>query len=359
MNVRRFLLRCVALGSALLPLRGAVAVPIPPALRQTTNGESIRPTVAQSVEAGVTKLKSEDPAAQAEGRGELIENVEAGPAAPSAAYLNVYADVLNTELLKIANDEHPRVRLNVALVAAKVAEKANNPRLVSTVVDLLDDSNEGVVNWALKACKFLIGPAHTATGGPQAIKLMPAFVAAAKKYVASGPMIQIAYDSLRGVDTGNAPPAAMKAAVDAAQALLQERRNLYLKSIPEFAASENSVVTFLSGSRIWKAQSPAQQLATLQLLSDMTSILAQRFAVVDAIQRRELAEMIKNLGGALTVVGGWTDTQAKMDAFAKPLTKVSGIMPGDQVVGLSKAVYTGLTGIAQWKDLKPPPTIEK
>jgi hypothetical protein len=362
MNVRRFLPICLTAIVFVAPLRESAAAPLPSALRQTTNGESIRPTVAQAVESGVEKLKGTDPAAQAEARSDLIANVTTSPEAPtqpSAAFLNVYADAVNTELLKLANHENARVRMNAALVAAKVAEKANNARLIPTVVDLLDDENEGVINWALKASKFLIGPAHAPGAGPQAPKLMPAFIAAAEKHVSSGPMIHIAYDSLRGVETGNAPAPAIKAAVDAAHVLLQDRRVLYIKGVPEFAASESSIVAFLSGSKIWRAQTPAQQLTTIQLFSDMISLVAQRFAVVGAIERAEMGTMLKNLGGALTVIGQWTDTTAKMEPFAKPLLQIAPITPGEKAVANAEAAYKGLLTYPQWKDLKPPPKIEK
>lgn len=357
MNASRFLLSLIVL---VLCSRAPLALgqELPAPVRNTTNGPSARSQITPFVEERAAALKADE----ADAAGKLIAEVLAppGPNAqpPSAVFMDVYADVVNAKLLELANSENPRVRLNAAIVAAKIAEKAGNARLIPTIVDLLDDSNEAVVSWALKATKGVLIPAHTPAAGVQGTKLMPAFIAAAKKNVASGPMTQAAYDALRVVEVGSPPAPAIKAAIDAAHEIFKARRELYLKGVPDFPSSESTVISFLSREKIWKIQVAQQQLTTIQLISDMTGVIAQRFPNANTIVRGELAGMLKTNGGALLVIGTWSNTSAKMEAFAKPLSQVGPTNTPDTVTTRAKAVFDGLAGINAFKDLKPPPTVE-
>lgn len=361
MNGRRFLLTCFTVWIASLLCSGVSAATLPPNVRTTTNSQSVRPQVVSFVEREAKKLESDAPATLAEGRDNLIAEVVAGgnpTVTPSSAFLDVYADALNAQLVKLANHANSRVRVNAAITAAKVAEKAKNARLAPTIIDLLDDPNEGVVLWALKGSREVIGPSHAGTA-PQSAKLMPAFVAAAKKHAASGPMIQAAYESLKAVDATASSPGAIKSAVDATHEVLKARREVYIKRLPEFASNENAAITFLTARRVWMAQTPAQQLQTVQAISDLAGLVAQRYGSVGSTERGELATMLSRMGGALQVIGQNSEMSIKMDPIGKHLKDINAATSVDDIAKRATATYSGLTTLPAFKDLKPAPTIEK
>lgn len=368
MKARRFLLTFLAAASIALPLRAIAAPTLPQAVRTTNNVQVARGQVTPLIERLVGKLKAGEPnAAQ-----EIVEEVlppaatpiggapAAGGAAgtPSPQFLEAYAQVLNDNLMPLASDPNARVRLSAAIVAARVAERCNNAKLLPVILDFLDDQHEAVVHWAIKGTKGLVGPAHMAAAGVQGSRLMPAFLAAAKKYAASGPTIKAAYEALDEAKRPNTPAPAIKAAVDAMHELLETRRNLYIKGVPEFPSVDTLAINFLSLQNVWRAQAAPQQLRTVQLVSDMLWLVAQRYGKGNSTERGEMADMIRKTGGGLQVIGMWTDAAAKMDPIAKPVVQLTAIASPDKVLEVVKAVHPGLTGFAAWKDLKPPPTIE-
>lgn len=360
MSVRLLARLCPILVLLAIPSRALWGATLPENVRQTTNSNSAKPQVQTFLEGKVPDLASEDPAVQSKAREAIVAEVMttgtgASAAQLSAQFLDVYADVLNTQLLKLANDQKVRARLSVAIVACDVAKRVNNAKLVPVVVDLLDDQRDPVVLWAIKASKYLLGPSFA--GAKPNSALAGPFVAAAKKYVKSGPMIIAAYDSLRGVEAPGAATPAIQGAVDAMQSLLDARREIYLTDIPEMPTADNSAAAFLSAQQIWKAQTPAQQLKTIQHISDLVGLASQRFTAGGAIQRGELALLLKNCGEGLLVISNWSNTHDKIDKVAKDLQMISPTTAPNEVANRAAAIYPKLIEVAQWKQLKPPPKL--
>ena len=79
-----------------------------------------------------------------------------GTGSLSAGFLSAYAGLVNDELLKIAQSPDTRVRLNVAIVSARVAEGAKNAKLAPLTAALLKDASDGVLWWALRSARAVI-----------------------------------------------------------------------------------------------------------------------------------------------------------------------------------------------------------
>src|SRR5689334_1207421 len=123
---------CYLLLAALSYCTCRAAATLPQDVRQTTSGQSVKAQVEKFIEGNITKVTSDDPAALKEGREGIIAEVQqptpTAPA-PSDQFLDVYAEVLNKQLQPLAKSDNVRVRLNIAIIAARVAEKAHNVRL--------------------------------------------------------------------------------------------------------------------------------------------------------------------------------------------------------------------------------------
>ncbi|HWP39352.1 MAG TPA: hypothetical protein VNL70_00405, partial [Tepidisphaeraceae bacterium] len=101
---------------------------LPPNVITATDPLSIRPQVQQFIAEQVSRLGSSDPASHTAARDALVAEVARPPGGPqpSAPFFDVYCELLNDELLKLARHTDPRVRLNAAILATRVAQQANS-----------------------------------------------------------------------------------------------------------------------------------------------------------------------------------------------------------------------------------------
>jgi hypothetical protein len=357
---------CLILALALLAPLTAGAATLPADIRTTTNSAAAKPAIQKFLDETVPQLA--DPNTTAAARDSIIAEVQtsANPAVePSGPFLDAYADLLNKSLMDLAKNNQPSVRLNVAVTAARVAEKANNVRLAPLVTQLLSDESQAVVLWAVKACKHLISPLLTSAVGAND-PLIPAFVAAAEKYANNGPMIQSVYEALKNDAVQNAvtPPAnwAKQAPtiVKLMQDVLAKRIELYVKEgIPEMPMAETIATNFLTSQNVFKSQTPQQQLQTVQLCSDLIGAAGQRIASASTNQQYDMIEMLKKVGGGLTVLGQYVlNKGTQTDAAVKPLTQMMVSTAPTEVATRAEAVYPQLVKISEFSKLNAPPKIQ-
>lgn len=349
MVCRRFLLTLVLLaGTTALP-----AATLTKDIRETTNPAVARPKVEAFVKAQVNDLATKDATGQHAAREALIAETMPGapnPATPSAQFLDVYAEAVNAALDPLTKSTDVRVRLSAGIVASRVGEKTNNAKLVPVVVNLLNDERAPTVLWGIKASKSLMVPVLSGPN-PDKNPLMPAFLAAVQKHIKVGPMVQAAYDAFKSGERVTQPPVLVSMA-KAMHTIVQARQEQFVIGVPELPANETAAMAFLTRDNVWKAQSPQQQLQTIQLLSDLVSLAGQRVGSVQSAERAELATLLKQLGGALQVIN--TGNQKVTDA-AKNLYSISPITNTEKMAEFAKALYPALKEFPAWKTLKAPP----
>jgi hypothetical protein len=248
---------CLLLAGMLAPACWSADAPLPDSVRMTTSGATVKGEVEKFIGDQVKILAGDDPVAATAARETLVAAVtqeKPGQPALSAQFLDVYAEVLSAQLKDAAAAKKPQVRLNVAVLVARVAEKVNNGQLAPIVIVLLNDANEGVVLWAVKACRFLVPPILSNPANAKNDKLLPALVTVAKKNAKSGPITQAAYEAMLISDKGpNAIAAAgwkdaVPAVVNATLDIMDERVKLYAAGIPPWPGAEAKAIYLLTHS---------------------------------------------------------------------------------------------------------------
>lgn len=347
------------------------AATLPQDVRQTTSGQSVKAQVEKFIEGNLTKVTSDDPAAVKEGRDGIIAEVQqptpTAPA-PSDQFLDVYAEVLNKQLQPLAKSDNFRVRLNIAIIAARVAEKAHSVRLSPVVTDLLADQNEAVVIWAVKASRFLIPPILSNAIAAKTDKLLPELNKAVTKYIKSPPVVQAAYEALNVQQSGPNPvgPASwnlvVPIVVEAIHGIIEQRLKLYDNGVAPGASSESAATNFLISTPIWGLKGNAQQneaqrkqqLRTVQLMSNLISAAGQRAGSASSGDKTELYDLIKKAVGGLIVV---LPPEFANDENIKKLRGIGNSTPPADVATLVDAVYPLLKKVKQFESLTPPPRL--
>src|SRR3954468_17892238 len=145
----------VSLLSALIsrPVQAAIDGGIKTSPDITSNKKLIADTVA----AEVADLTGADIVKRGKQRDNLAGEVNAPGGTPfSGAFLDEYSQQINKQLLPLATNPDPRVRLNVAIIVARVAERVDNTRLLPITLILLADKSDAVLNWALKSAGYVL-----------------------------------------------------------------------------------------------------------------------------------------------------------------------------------------------------------
>jgi hypothetical protein len=363
---------CLLLAVTVMPVCWAADATLPDAVRQATTAAAVKDQVEKFVKEQVAKLTSDDLAAVQAAREAIFAEVVQPPGKPplSAAFLDVYCETLNDALKDAAKDKRPQVRLNVAVLVARVgdkanAEKATNTRLMPLVVVLLGDENQAIVLWAVKASRGLVPAVLNNVAIAKNNPLIPALVAAAKKHAKYGPIVQAAYVALDIQDKGpnSVLPAQWAVAVpvvaDAIVEIMLERIKLFDRGVPMWSAAEGTAIHFLTRSDIWRAKLPADaaqklHLRTVQATSDLIGVAGQRVQAAGN-ERGELYNMLKTGAAGLLV----NDEKLKADDTLKKLHGITNTTPNQVVIPLCQQVYPVLKAVPEFKDLKPPPQLSE
>src|SRR5262245_16658378 len=362
---RRAVVSCLLLTGVFAPACWSAEPPLPDSVRTSTNGAAVRDQVQKFIKDNVAKLTGDDAAAVKEAREALVlavTQVTPTQPAPSAQFLDVFANVLNETLLAEVKGKRPQVRLNIAVLVARVAEKANNPQLMPVTIVLLEDENQGVALWAVKATKFLIPPVLSNAVLAKDNKLIPALVAAAKKHINRGPIVQAAYDALKiSKDGPNAvPPSAWKLVVpvvaNTTLDIVDERLKLYTNGIPAWPGVEKDGISHLVSREIYQTQlDPAIQKKLheriVQTISNLIGIVGQRVQGAGAT-RPELNGLLKNASSGLLVSPPLKDNDT-----IKKLYNMRGTAPPDEAIPLAQAVHKAITQVDEFKTIQPPPAL--
>lgn len=151
-------------------------------------------------------------------------------------------------------------------------------------------------------------------------KLLSGVVDTVKAHNDSGPIIEEAYQALTLDDFKNVPPpedASIAAVLPDVYRLLEYRISLYAAGVPTSPLADNYATLFLTRSKVWKPETPAQQLQTMrvsyQLIEGLTGLLGN-----PNIQNRDdLVLLTRQSGRAFEVIGDATQDQQLHDAAAQ------------------------------------------
>ncbi len=339
----------------------------PPAAAGTDNiPEPIKtapnPTIITAfINTQVAKLGGEDPEARRAGREKLVtEASSAGSPPASPDYQRIYATTLNGALTPVLSSPNVAARLNAAIAVARIAEKTSSAALAPAVTTLLADKSEAVRLWALRAAKFVL-PAVLQTNAASGNTLINAIVTAGKSDP-GGMLMSDAYEalSLNFTDSAKYTPAQWTTMVGATVPVLlktaSERAEMYKTGIPPTPAAEKPALTILTTNSIWRVETVAQQVQTVQLLSDLLSLAANRATALQGPDREQVLLLVQHVGRVIWVAGANVNDN-NVKAITPPITTIGANTTNDKILAAVAPVYPALIKVKGWEKLTPPPSL--
>ena len=294
--------------------------------------------------------------AQGKAREVLVTATTTAGAPASPQFMFDYAASLNNAFsakLGGKNKLSVRQRLNVAIVAAKVAYVANNTALRPTTELLLKDEAEPVVLWGIKAAQpqvpFILG-----MKGVKNLPLIPDIREAVFKHP-SGPVFEEGYQALEG---------AHPVIADELMKLWQNRLTQYQTKVPQDPSADGRPAFKLSTAAMWTAavNNPQAQQKVMQMIVDQLSAAAQwadQSAGDDT--RAQLVALAQQCAAACSVIGGH---QQKPELAAKGATAAGALVPknfspgtkvGPIVQPVVEQVLSSFKGVQQPPQVGPGP----
>jgi hypothetical protein len=295
--------------------------------------------------------------AQGKARDNLVLAVTPAGAPASPAFHFAYGTALNNAFsAALKNKPTLRQRLNIAIVAAKVAwaaqsATAGNITLQQTIQILVNDPAEPVVLWALRAAQAEI-PSLVGVRGPgnKVPQLISDIVPAVMRHP-SGPMFEEGYKALAAPST------------DVATELLKlwgNRLTQYqAKECPDDPAVDGRPIFELTTAQMWAVLTPQQKAKVMQNISDQLSVAAQwadqKTSTGD--KRDQLVKLVQQCAGGCYVIGKNLNLPALVTA-ATPATNLK-VETTPASMSMNTNYGQGLVSAirAAFPDVKEPPTV--
>jgi hypothetical protein len=342
-----------------MPALGQVpAAALPAEVKEQTDANRHRRIIEQFVAGQVELLlRTDDPSAQAAARDILVNETlhNAQPAPP--AFLDVYANEVNRALMgQVVGHQAMRVRLLGAIVAARVAERASNTRLVPSIDRFLADQSPAVVLWGVKGVR---GTMPAAMRESLLLRrenpLVEPMVNAVERFP-SGPMTQEAYEAfiMDILTNPRVSPDLVQAVVAPVQRILAIRLQQYRDEKVEDPMSENRATLLLTAGHVWGVQSGAQQVQTVQMTLDLLW-LAAHLAAAQPGDRDRLIPVVKQSGRALWVVGHATGN-VRLQQLAQEAIDAGVNDPPPVLRQMADNVHAGIRGV--FNGLQPPQAVD-
>jgi hypothetical protein len=308
------------------------------------------------IQAQIAAMANGDAATAAKVRDEIVDQVSAGKVAPSPSFLNAFATALDAGIAPALQNQSYQVRLNAAIAHARVAERTQDAAMVNSTIALLNDPSPFVALWGLKSARFIL-PAVLKNPVANANTLTAAIIKAAQAHGA-GPIgsaiIVEAYEALVidnfDADAKRRPAGpALTKVIPAMQQLLGQRVGAYKNGVPPEPIADARATLFLTDSRVWPQHTPAQKLASMQLMSDLIGLAAQQ---AQAAGPGDLGTTIGRVAQAIAVVPETASIAAQLEAAKK----IDARTPPPQILQTVSEIPAALKTLKPFATLTPPPT---
>jgi hypothetical protein len=309
-------------------------------------------SVKPAVDDNFKDLAGTDADKQKQARKELVDGGAGGGLTFALAYAT---DVNSAAVALLATNPNVRVRINVGVVVAGVAEGTKSTKLDGAVLALLGDKSEAVKLWGIKAARFIL----PSLANPAQQKLAERVVQEAKDKP-TGPIVDEAYEALKTM----AGPAAVGPLLD----LLDSRIKQYEKiGTPEDPQYDWKPLEYLLqknvAMNVWGTLTSAQQAQVMQAAVNLLSLAAQRGDDPAARNiRDQLQETVSNVSGALLQpFDAITDPVAKKKVMDAAIAASKNARAGSRPLSLYnpfvKDLVDAILVLPAYKDLKAPPSL--
>jgi hypothetical protein len=371
----RFVLSAVVavavLATAVAPARAQQA-PSDAVKTATSIPDPDRQSIAAWVKQQAAQLSDADPAKRTTAKDALLNHANGPQGQPaSPTYLDVYANAVTTELAPIAGNKDLPVRLIAGIVAANVAQKADNTQLLPVTLTLLNDKSEAAVYWGIRAARHVLPAVLRNPLLQKNNKLQPAIVAAVKNNLSGalgGPIAAEGYMALtlNLLDPTPRIDPNLKLVIDDMQQLFRLRVDQYKGATPppEPQAARTPTL-FLAHPNVWpiQNQNPKQRLNAIQTMSDLIGLASQHVQGADTHARETLSQLIAQTAKAMWVAAGdfkgSPEQAVAIQKAVEPLMKISPQTPPLEIKSRAETVYPALAAHPDLKGITAPPTIAK
>jgi hypothetical protein len=313
-------------------------------IRTADDATPYKATIDANIQSQVTSILQDDPIQSARARDSLVDEVR-GLIPPSASFLDLYCSELQSQFAPLtAPTASIRVRLNAAIVVARVAATAKDANLAQLVIAELNDQNEAVVLWGLKAAHDVIPPALNV----QTLKasLISAVIKAAQR-LTTGPIISAAYNALSPTD----PSTPLASLIDPVQTLLAWRLTQYNNAVPSEPPDDAVAIGFLTQRSAWLTETPPQQRRTVQLAVDLLGAATSSLSMAQQDDKDELTLLLRKMGDAIFAFG-ITTADPSLRTAAGPLRTVDQRPQSSSPVQAAALAVSGLA--AKYPGLRIP-----
>ncbi len=350
----------LALGIASAAFGQARTTALPSAIKTSESlSDEQRNRVEKWIAGQLDDLQGNDPDAVKAAREALSTEVQAPPANnATVGYMDVYAELLNKHIAALAKHPSMLVRLNAAIVTARVAKQAQNWRLGDAALAFMNDDTEPVAIWGLRAGQFTL-PSLVRPPPLHKDILTPAILPVVKKFPRSGPIIEDAYDALsRWWEEPNTVREMRLTEHKPLMDVLNYRLGEYKRRVPPDPPADGLATARLVG-KIWSELNKAQQSEVTQAAMNLVSMICQQVAG-NIANRPLLDDVFRTAGGAIWVIGQNVKDNSIVDASTVLIKAAAAQAPAAQIQQQCQALLQTLQAN---KDFNPPiatpPQIEK
>jgi hypothetical protein len=366
MNIRQPLLRHCTFGCGLLILSlwilPGVARAIDPKIKAGADA-GVPPNstlIAAVVKSAVADLSGDDPVKRASAREQLAYEVRApGGTVYSSQFFETYAKELNAQLSPLLANPDTKIRLNAAIVIARVAEQINDPDMLALTEKLLADKSPAVLMWGLTAAQNIL-PSLLEVGLPgQQLKLIVDITS----HASDPKLVAGVYDALSlnysKVKISEIPPNWNKAVglvVPQILSLLSARRDLYRTQVVKEPQADVDGMNCLVNAVIWDQMTTAQRLQTIQVISDIAGLAAQHADNSAGPERDQLIFAVTKSVSATAAAAIHVDHTEFRDSVRAMLN----LQPSAQNIAAIVAPLPGaIRQVPEWSKVTDFPTISQ
>ena len=308
---------------------------IPQALKTGTVDNDGKEKIKAFVAAQFKKMVSPDAAADPQkaardAREALAQDAKAGSQPASPEYQAAYTEAVAAEAkAAFTGTKDVRVKLNIAIVLAKVAENAPQSRLEPAISMLLADADSVPFQvWGIRAARYVM---------PDLVKIGSAGglitrIAAIAKANPSGPLTEEAYEALKP----STDPKSIAALVDPLLTLAEVRIAKLQAGYAEDPFCDYKPFYALAQNGVWDKIPTAQRVRTMQLMVNVLAWGSYRADEQKGPMRDQLGVLLNKSAGSLFVMASIT---------AETTTIVADKAPAGSLASLAKNLAETTGGI--------------
>ncbi|MFN4244245.1 MAG: hypothetical protein ACK4PI_13530 [Tepidisphaerales bacterium] len=337
----------------------AAPPPIPADARTTPAPEAFRPQIQAFIQGHLARLSAEDPTVTAQSRAALFGEVMGSNT--TSSYKDLYGATFAQLAVPLLGTAEPRVRLQVGVVAARLAASSDNTQMTAVAEKLLADANTAVVLWGLKTARGVLAFQTSLPAGLSGSRLPQLVAEAVVRHAKNGDITREGYDALQ-LDVTRLPTmrgAVIQQLAPHVAAVLKARAALYVTVFPEFADADRDAATFFSNFA-FAALPAAQKVSVMQVMTDIVMLSALRGLEASGAEQRAMLEHAVNVGRNLFVIAQTLNSrptpQTRAFEEATQFFRTAGPIPPPpaDVVAAARRAFEALRAIPEYQSLTEP-----